>query len=90
MMSDYLKAEQKLQEEKDKLDGRLKKVLEANDIKPHLAWFNFYKNQTIVWNNCNISMKVLNDLEKEFGEIQCVYNTHNSNTLFIKFKDGEK
>lgn len=89
-MSDYLKAEQKLQEEKDKLDGRLKKVLEENGIKTHLAWFNFYKNQTIVWSNCNISMKVLNDLEKEFGEIQCVYNTYNSNTLFIKFKDGEK
>lgn len=90
MMKDYIKAEQKLQEEKDKLNNRLKKVLEENGIKTHLARFNFYKNQTIVWSNCNISMKLLNELEKEFGEIQCVYNTHNSNTLFIKFKDGGK
>lgn len=89
-MKDYIKAEQKLQEEKDKLNDRLKKVLEENGIKTHLAWFNFYKNQTIVWSNCNIPMKLLNELEKEFGEIQCVYNTHNSNTLFIKFKDGGK
>lgn len=89
-MKDYIKAEQKLQEEKDKLNNRLKKVLEENGIKTHLAWFNFYKNQTIVWSNCNIPMKLLNELEKEFGEIQCVYNTHNSNTLFIKFKDGGK
>lgn len=89
-MKDYIKAEQKLQEEKDKLNNRLKKVLEENGIKTHLAWFNFYKNQTIVWSNCNIPMKLLNELEKEFGEIQCVYNTHNSNTLFIKFKGGEK
>lgn len=90
MMKDYIKAEQKLQEEKDKLNNRLKKVLEENGIKTHLAWFNFYKNSTIVWSNCNIPMKLLNELEKEFGEIQCVYNTHNSNTLFIKFKDGGK
>lgn len=89
-MKDYIKAEQKLQEEKDKLNDRLKKVLEENGIKTDLAWFNFFKNQTIVWNNCNISMKLLNELEKEFGEIQCVYNTHISNTLFIKFKDGGK
>ena len=66
-MKDYIKAEQKLQEEKDKLNNRLKKVLEENGIKTHLAWFNFYKNQTIVWSNCNISMKLLNELEKEFG-----------------------
>ena len=71
-MKDYIKAEQKLQEEKDKLNNRLKKVLEENGIKTHLAWFNFYKNQTIVWSNCNISMKLLNELEKEFGESQCV------------------
>ena len=85
MMSDYIKAEQKLQEEKDKLTERLGKVLEANGIKPHRAWFNWYKNNTIVYGNCNISLKVLNDLEKEFGEIQCIYNVHNSNSLFIKF-----
>lgn len=86
MMGDYIKAENQLQREKDKLNERLKKVLEANNIKTHLAWFNFYKNQTIVWGQCNVPKKILDELEGEFGEIQCVYNTHNSNTLFIKFK----
>lgn len=86
MMEDYIKAENQLQKEKDKLNERLKKVLEANNVKTHLAWFNFYKNQTIVWGQCNVPKKILDELEKEFGEIQCVYNTHNSNTLFIKFK----
>lgn len=91
MMSDYIKAEQKLQEEKDKLTERLRKVLEANGIKSHMAWFNWYKNNTVVYGNCNINTKLLRDLEKEFGEIQCIYNVHNSNSLFIKFKgENEK
>ena len=90
MMEDYIKAENQLEREKDKLNERLKKVLEANNIKTHLAGFNFYKNQTIIWGQCNVPKKILDELEKEFGEIQCVYNTHNSNTLFIKFKGGEE
>ena len=90
MMEDYIKAERKLREEKEKLTERLGKVLEANGIKPHRAWFNWYKNNTIVYDNCNISLKILNDLEKEFGEIKCIYNQRNSNSLFIKFKDGEE
>ena len=89
-MEDYIKAEKKLREEKDKLTKRLGKILEANGIKPHKAWFNWHKNNTIVYDNCNINLKLLNDLEKEFGEIKCIYNVRASNLLFIKFKGGEE
>lgn len=89
-MEEYMKAQLELQKQKDKLTERLAKILEKNEMKPHLAWFNFYKNKTIVWGNCNISLKILNDLQDEFGEIRCVYCTKGSNNLFIRFKDGGK
>ena len=86
MMEDFHKAEKQLMIEKDKLTERLANVLEKNGIKTHMAWFNWSKTNTVCWNNCNISPKLINDLEKEFGEIQCIYTTHRTNNLFIRFK----
>lgn len=89
MMRDYHKAEQHLIEEKDKLTERLHKVLEKNEIKPHMAWFNWSKNDTIVWANCNIPRQAIIDLEEEFGKIRCIYTVSRANNLFIKFEKGE-
>ena len=88
-MEDYHKAKQKMEEEKDKLTERLNKVLEKNGIKPHRAWFNWYKTNTIVWDNCNIPRQVILDLEEEFGTIKCIYTPSRSENLFIKFEKGE-
>ena len=92
ILDKYFEIRYKLKLIQEELGLKLEEILERNGYDRSLAWFNFNQDRfVIIWTLDHLPMKLLRDLEDEFGEIKEIHTTTMSNNFNIWFrKDGEE
>ena len=90
-MEEYFKLRNTLKEIQAELQDKLEKILTDNVFGRDVAWFNFNNDTFIViWTAPYLPIKVLMDLEKVFGRIDCLYTSRISDNIQIKFEKEQR
>ena len=86
-MDDYFKIRSQLKELQLAMQLKLEHILKLNGFGKELAWFNFNNDRMIIiWNGGGLPKTMIDDIEKEFGEIEYIYSTQISENINIVMK----